>query len=51
MPQHGKHAGWYMNMDINPLDKGEELPSNPTITHSMASLILLDSLGQPGEVL
>ena len=51
MPQHGKHAGWYMNMDIDPKDKGEELPSNPTITHSMASLILLDSLEQPGEIL
>ena len=51
MPQHGKHAGWYQNLDINPIEKGEELPSCPTITHSMASMILLaDSLEQPGEI-
>ena len=51
MPRHGKHAGWYHNLDIDPIEKGEELPSCPTITHSMASMILLaDSLEQPGEV-
>ena len=30
---------WYPELDINPLDKGEPLPTNPEITHRMAACI------------
>ena len=30
---------WYPELDINPLDKGEPLPTNPEITHRMADCI------------
>ena len=30
---------WYPELDVNPLDKGEPLPSNPEITHRMADCI------------
>ena len=43
-PRHGRHAGWYPKLDIDPIESGLGLPENIEITNSMSTLALVDNL-------
>ena len=43
-PRHGRHAGWYPKLDVDPKESGLGFPENPEITNSMSTIILADTL-------